>query len=61
MERYTTTLEIDDTKNIPYYKTVIPVGIPDEDIPYYYITQDGDRFDTLAYKFYNNPEMVDTC
>jgi hypothetical protein len=55
MERYTTTPEIDDTKNIPYYKTIIPTGIPNEDIPYYYITQDGDRFDTLAYKFYNTP------
>lgn len=52
MERYTTPLEIDRTKKIPYYNTVIPTRIPQENIPFYYVTQDGDRLDTLAYKFY---------
>lgn len=53
MDKYTTPLTIDRTKNIPYYTTVIPASIPSEDIPFYYVTQDGDRLDTLSYKFYN--------
>lgn len=52
MERYSTSLKIDTSKNIPYYTPVIPTRIPSEDIPFYYITQDGDRLDTLSYKFY---------
>lgn len=57
MQRYTTPLRIDTTKKIPYYTTILPSVIPPEDIPYYYVTQDGDRLDVLAYKFYNNSEM----
>ena len=56
MERYTTPLETDTTKKIPYYKTVLPTSIPSEDIPFYYVVQDGDRLDTLSYKFYNTTE-----
>ena len=52
MERYTTTLEIDTTKKIPYYPTVLTTTVPSEDIPFYYVVQDGDRLDTLSYKFY---------
>jgi phage tail protein X len=55
MERYTTRLNIDVSKKIPYYTTVIPTKVPSEDIPFYYITQDGDRLDTLSYKFYGTP------
>lgn len=53
MERYTTSLKIDTSKRIPYYTTVIPNRVPSEEIPFYYVTQDGDRLDTLSYKFYN--------
>ena len=53
MERYITPLTIDTSKKIPYYTTVIPTKIPSEDIPFYYVTQDGDRLDILSYKFYN--------
>ena len=56
MERYTTRLNIDVSKKIPYYTTVLPTPIPAEDIPFYYIVQDGDRLDTLSYKFYKTTE-----
>ncbi len=56
MERYTTPLQIDTTKKIPYYTAVLPTMIPSENIPFYYVTQDGDRFDTLSYKFYKTTE-----
>lgn len=52
MERYTTPLVVDTTKKIPYYTTTIPTRVPSEDIPFYYVTQDGDRLDVLSYKFY---------
>lgn len=55
MEKYITDLTIDRTKKIPYYNTVIPTRIPSEDIPFYYVVQDGDRLDTLSHKFYKTP------
>jgi len=55
MERYTTKLSVDVTKKIPYYTTAIPTQVPSEDIPFYYVTQDGDRLDILSQKFYNTP------
>ena len=56
MEKYTTRLNIDTTKKIPYYSTTILSTVPSEDIPFYYIVQDGDRLDTLSYKFYKTPD-----
>lgn len=56
MERYTTPLRIDRTKKIAYYETVLLTDIPSEDIPFYYVVQDGDRLDSLSYKFYNTTE-----
>jgi len=56
MERYNTPLQIDTTKKIPYYTTALTTSIPSEDIPFYYVVQDGDRLDTLSYKFYNTTE-----
>lgn len=53
MEKYITPPTIDTTKKIPYYKSAIPTKVPTEDIPFYYVTQDGDRLDVLSYKFYN--------
>jgi len=55
MDRYTSQLTIDTTKRIPYYTTVLPTEIPTEDIPFYYVTQGGDRWDSLYYKFYGTP------
>lgn len=56
MERYTTPLRIDRTKKIAYYETVLLTDIPSEDIPFYYVVQDGDRLDSLSYKFYDTTE-----
>lgn len=56
MNKYTTPLRIDSSKKIAYYNTVIPTSISQEDIPFYYVTQDGDRLDTLSYKFYKTYE-----
>jgi LysM domain len=55
MNRYTIPLQIDTTKNVPYYKTDIVTPIPSEDIPYYYVTQEGDRLDTISSLFYDTP------
>lgn len=52
MDKYITSPTVDTTKNIPYYRTAIPTKIPSENIPFYYVTQDGDRLDVLSYKFY---------
>ncbi len=55
MNRYTTPLNVDTTRKIPYYTTVLPISIRQEDIPFYYIVQQGDRLDTIAQRFYNTP------
>ena len=55
MHRYIIPLQIDTTKNVPYYKTDIVTPIPSEDIPYYYVTQEGDRLDTISSLFYDTP------
>jgi hypothetical protein len=55
MDRYITPLQVDTTKDVPYYKTDIVTPIPSEDIPYYYVTQDGDRLDTISSLFYDTP------
>jgi phage tail protein X len=52
MNKYISPLTVDTTKKIPYYTTTIPTRIPTEDVPFYYVVQDGDRLDTLSYKFY---------
>lgn len=55
MNRYITPLQVDTTKNVPYYKSDIVTPIPSEDIPYYYVTQEGDRLDTISSLFYDTP------
>jgi hypothetical protein len=52
MNRYTTPLVVDTTKGIPYYTTVLTTSIPTEDVPFYYVTQAGDRWDSLSFRFY---------
>lgn len=56
MNRYTTPLTVDTTKGIPYYTTALTTQIPSEDIPFYYVAQAGDRWDSLSYRFYKTSE-----
>lgn len=56
MDKYTAPLKVDTTKNIPYYETSIPSLIPTEDVPFYYIAQDGDRLDSISNLFYKTPD-----
>ena len=55
MEKYISPLTIDDTKGPSFYNSAIPAPIPQEDVPFYYLTQDGDRLDTISSLFYNTP------
>ncbi len=52
MDRYTTPLNVDDSKTIPYYTTALTTRIGTETVPFYYVTQTGDRLDSLSYRFY---------
>jgi hypothetical protein len=56
MDKYISPLKIDTTKNIPYYETATPSTVPTEDVPFYYIAQDGDRLDTISNLFYKTPD-----
>jgi len=56
MERYIDSPVVDNTKGPPYYETVLLSDIPPEDVPFYYITQDGDRLDTLSNVFYKTAD-----
>lgn len=57
MEKFAEELEIDDTKNIKYYLTSLTAEIPEEDVPFYYVSKEGDRLDTIAQTFYQNPRL----
>lgn len=52
IEKYISPLQVDSSKKIPYYQTELLTPIPTEDIPFHYVTQGGDRWDTLSYRFY---------
>lgn len=56
MDKYISPLVVDTTKKIPYYETAIPSAVPTEDIPFYYIAQDGDRLDSISNLFYKTPD-----
>lgn len=56
MDKYISPLKVDTTKNIAYYETAIPSDIPTEDVPFYYISQDGDRLDSISNLFYKTPD-----
>jgi hypothetical protein len=56
MEKYISEPVVDTTKTIPYYKTTILSKIPTETLPFYYVSQDGDRLDIIANTFYGIPE-----
>jgi hypothetical protein len=56
MDRYTTPLTLDITKKIPYYKTTLVSKIPMENIPFHYVSRNGDRWDSLSYRFYGTSQ-----
>lgn len=55
MEKYQDNLIIDSTKNIPYYRTVLPNETPTEEVPFYYTTRFTERLDNISNKFYQTP------
>mgnify|MGYP003648813219 CR=1 FL=1 len=57
MQRYQNNLNIDTTKQVRYYTSVIPITIKVEEVPFYYITREGDRLDNIANTFYKSPNL----
>lgn len=55
MEKYQNDLQIDTSKRIPYYYSALPTKIVMEEVPFFYITKQGDRLDTLSNLFYKTP------
>jgi hypothetical protein len=55
MKKYQNNLDIDYTKNIPYYETTLPSSIPQESVPFYYTTRIDERLDNISNKFYKTP------
>jgi len=55
MIRYTTLPKINKTDSGKrFYSTVIPKNPVEEEFPREYVAQVGDRWDSIAYKFYRN-------
>ena len=54
MKRYTRTRKKLDKSGVRVYTTTYYPQIPIEDSDTFIYTKDGDRFDTLAYKFYGD-------
>lgn len=57
MEKYLEPLTVDDTKNIQYYETTLPTPVEEEEIPFYYVSKEGDRLDSLASTFYGSSAL----
>lgn len=55
MEKYQSRLVTDASKQIPFYQTTLLSDIPLEDVPFYYLTQENDRLDTISNLFYKTP------
>ena len=56
MLRYTTIPKINRTETGKrFYGTVIPKVPVEEEFPREYTAQIGDRWDSIAYRFYGNP------
>ena len=56
MARYESSkISIKNNKN--YYSTTIYSKVPERDTDRYFISQEGDRCDNLAYEFYGNPNL----
>ena len=57
MARYENTkLKTDKKNKKKYYTTTIYDKVPERNDDMYFIAQEGDRCDNLAYRFYNNTE-----
>jgi hypothetical protein len=56
MERYIENPVVDTTKTVPYFEPVILTDISTEDIPFYYISQEGDRLDSISTMFYKTAD-----
>lgn len=54
MNKFITNPTVEDRHGPKFYNTAILNSIPEESLPFYYTTNEGDRLDTLANKFYNN-------
>ena len=56
INRYSNDLQIVQSNDSPrYYNSVLPKSIPDETVPFYYMSRDGDRLDMLSNIFYKTP------
>ena len=56
MARYENTKTSKKDKN-KYYMTSIYPEVPESDTDMYYISQEGDRCDNLAFRFYGDPTL----
>ena len=56
MARYDST-KISSKQNKNYYNTTIYSKVPKRDTDQYFIAQDGDRCDNLAFEFYGNSNL----
>lgn len=55
LPRYTTDLQIDSTKaGVRYYNTTLTIPIIQDVFQFKVFTQDGDRFDSLAARYYKD-------
>jgi hypothetical protein len=55
LPRYTTDLQIDTTQNgVRYYNTALTTPIAQDAFQFKVVTQDGDRFDSLAARYYKD-------
>ena len=56
MARYDNTLKKIKNKK-PYYTTTVYKKVIEKNSDSYFITQEGDRCDNLANRFYGNPQL----
>ena len=56
MARYSRT-GISSKNNKNYYNTTIYNKVPEKNTDRYFISQDGDRCDNLAFEFYNDSSL----
>ena len=56
MARYKNT-KIASKNNKNYYATTIYENVPERNTDNYFVSQEGDRCDTLATQFYGNPNF----
>ena len=56
MSRYN-GIRITSKDNKNYYNTTIYSKVPERDTDQYFIAQDGDRCDNLAFQFYGNANL----